>query len=181
IGLLLVGRSGIGKSEVALDLVARGHRLVADDIVVFTKKREQALIGTSTKITHHLLEIRGLGVLDVRQMFGIRAVRPYKRLDVIVELEEWDQTKPYDRLGLDPRLLPILGVDVETVTLPIFPGKNIAVIAEAIALNHALHSAGIHTAEALTLRIDSALAERQRGQSREYDLRFVSTFRANEE
>jgi HPr kinase/phosphorylase len=179
VGILFVGRSGIGKSELALELVSRGHRLVADDVVVLTKKRESVLIGTSTKLTHHLLEIRGLGIVDIRHMFGIRAVRSQKRLDIIVELEEWDRAKTYERLGLDQATLPLLGVDIAAITLPIVPGKPVAAVAEAVALHHLLQMAGFHAARELSERLDAALATQHSPLSQEATM--SSAFHSDEE
>ncbi|MCU0372219.1 MAG: HPr(Ser) kinase/phosphatase [Ignavibacteria bacterium] len=136
IGLMFCGKSGIGKSEIALDLVERGHRLVADDIVIVSKKAENVLMGSGTSLVKHFMEIRGLGIIDIKQIFGIRAIRFQKRVEVIVELETWDSTRTYERTGLDTKTVNILGVDVEKINLPIFPGKNITVIAEVIALNY---------------------------------------------
>ena len=136
VGLLFCGKSGIGKSEIALDLVERGHRLVADDIVIVSKKIESVLMGSGTSLAKHFMEIRGLGIIDIKQIFGIRAIRFQKRVEVIVELETWDSSRTYERTGLDTKIVNILGVDVEKINLPIFPGKNITVIAEVIALNY---------------------------------------------
>jgi HPr kinase/phosphorylase len=136
IGVMFTGKSGIGKSEIALDLVERGHRLVADDVVVVSKKAESVLMGSGTNLVQHFMEIRGLGIIDVRTVFGIRAIRFQKRVEVIVELLNWDPEREYDRTGLDTQTIDLLGVDVELIRLPIFPGKNITVIAEVIALNY---------------------------------------------
>ena len=146
VGVLLVGRSGIGKSEIALDLIERGHRLVADDIIMFTKKRENILMGTGTSLVKHFMEIRGLGIINVQKMFGIRAIRYQKRLEIIVELEEWDKDKDYTRTGLDEVPSNLLNVPVSTVKLPIFAGKNVTVITEVIALNYLLKTYGYNAA-----------------------------------
>lgn len=147
VGILFVGRSAIGKSEIALDLIERGHRLVADDVVVLTKIRESVLMGTGTNLVQHFMEIRGLGIIDVRQMFGIRAIRFQKRLEIIVELEEWEEDNEYTRTGLDEKPVDIMGIEINTVKLPIFSGKNITVIAEVIALNYLLKTYGYNAAE----------------------------------
>ncbi len=147
VGLLFCGRSGIGKSEIALDLVERGHRLVADDIVIVSKKAENVLMGSGTSLVKHFMEIRGLGIIDIKRIFGIRAIRYQKRVEVIVELEHWDSEKTYDRTGLDSRMIDILGVEVEKINLPIFPGKNITVIAEVIALNYLCKHYGYNAAK----------------------------------
>lgn len=135
IGVLLTGRSGIGKSEVALDLVERGHRLVADDLVSIKKQGEGILIGMGNDVVQHYIEIRGLGIIDIRNMFGIRAIRQQKRIEVEVLLQDWDSNEDYERLGLIEHHTNILGVRIPQVHLPIFPGKNITVIVETIALN----------------------------------------------
>ena len=153
IGLLFIGRSGIGKSEIALDLVERGHRLVADDIVHVSRKLQGILVGTSGETLRDHLEIRGLGILNVRYLFGVRAFRLQKRVEVVVKLVEWDETQNYDRVGLNEDWVSILDVEIPQVTVPIYPGKNITVIAEAIALNYQLKIQGYHTAEEFNRRL----------------------------
>lgn len=162
IGLLFSGKSGIGKSEIALDLVERGHRLVADDVVVVTKKGEGVLMGSGTAISKHIMEIRGLGIIDVRTIFGIRSIRFQKRVEVIVELEDWDRNKAYDRTGLDNTTINILGVDTELIKLPIFPGKNITVIAEVIALNYLCKHYGYHAAVEFKKRLEEKISAKSR-------------------
>jgi HPr kinase/phosphorylase len=146
-GILFIGKSGIGKSEVALDLVERGHRLVADDLIILTKKGEGILMGSGTNLAKHFMEIRGLGIIDVERMFGIRAIRYQKRLEIIVELEVWDDETEYTRTGLEEDLVNIAGVDILYVKLPILPGKNITVISEVISLNYLLKHYGYSAAE----------------------------------
>jgi len=153
VGLLFMGRSGIGKSETALDLVERGHRLVADDVVEVMKKGEGVLIGAGRTMLEHCMEIRGIGIIDVREIFGIRAIRIQKRVEVVVNLEEWRPDADYDRHGLDRATTAILGVTIPTVIIPIFPGKNITVLAEVVALDHMLRTYGYNAAEALQRRI----------------------------
>jgi len=153
VGLLFTGRSGIGKSETALDLVERGHRLVADDVVEVLRKGEDVVIGGGRRLLEHCMEIRGIGVIDVREIFGIRAIRIQKRIEVVVHLEEWDENKNYDRHGLERAKTDILGVPLPTVVIPIFPGKNITVLAEVVALDHMLRTYGYNAAEALQRRI----------------------------
>jgi len=155
VGVLLTGKSGLGKSEIALDLVERGHGLVADDVVVIRRKGEShELNARRNDIIDHFMEIRGLGVVDVKANFGIRAIRDIKDVQVVVELLEWNRETDYERLGLDMKSIKILGVDVPLVQLPIFPGKNIAVIIEVVALNFLLkHYSNYVAAEALTERI----------------------------
>jgi len=146
VGLLIVGRSGIGKSEIALDLVERGHRLVADDVVDIIRHGD-VLMGKGSEHLRHFMEIRGIGVINVMDIFGIRAVRVQKRIEVQVRLEEWDVKKDWDRLGLDERFTEILGAKIREVVIPIYPGKNITVIAESISLNHMLKVYGIDAAK----------------------------------
>ncbi|OGG51653.1 MAG: HPr(Ser) kinase/phosphatase [Candidatus Handelsmanbacteria bacterium RIFCSPLOWO2_12_FULL_64_10] len=152
IGLLFIGKSAIGKSEVALDLVERGHRLVADDVVIVSRKTQGILVGTSPEMLRTFLEIRGLGILDVRNMFGIRAFRIQKRIEIVVKLVEWDDSLDYERTGLEDHYASIMDVEIPLVTVPIYPGKNITVIAEAIALNHQLKLQGYHTAQEFNRR-----------------------------
>lgn len=165
VGLLISGKSGIGKSEIALDLVERGHRLVADDIVMVLKKGESVLMGAGTSLTKNFMEIRGLGIIDVRSIFGIRAIRYQKRVEVIIELEDWDKNKAYERTGLDTKNINLLGIDVEHVNLPIFPGKNITVIAEVIALNylckHYGYNAAVKFQESLEAQIQNNAARKR--------------------
>ncbi|NTU52590.1 MAG: HPr kinase/phosphorylase [Chlorobiaceae bacterium] len=159
VGVLLTGKSGLGKSEVALDLVERGHGLVADDVVVIKRRGEtNALVASRNNIIDHFMEIRGLGVVDVRATFGIRAIRDKKVVQVVVELLEWSREAEYERLGLDQKTVKVLGVDLPLVQLPIFPGKNITVIIEVVALNFLLKRyAGYVAAEALTERIRTVI------------------------
>lgn len=163
VGIMITGRSGIGKSEIALDLVERGHRLVADDVVMVTRKGEGILIGAGTDLVKHFMEIRGLGLIDVQSMFGIRAIRFQKRVEVVIELEEWVQNEDYTRTGLDYQMFTILGVDVPLVKLPIFPGKNVTVIAEVIALNYLLKHYGYDAAKEFAQRLDSVIGKKKKG------------------
>ena len=135
-GLLFTGKSAIGKSETALDLVERGHRLVADDVVTITKRHGDVLIGSGNQLLRHHMEIRGLGIIDVQAIFGIRSIRLQKRVEVEVRLSEWSKDADYDRVGIDERKTKILDVEIPLVEVPISPGKNITVIAEVIALNY---------------------------------------------
>jgi len=162
IGMLFTGRSGIGKSEIALDLVERGHSLVADDVVTITRKADDILIGFAHEILQHHLEIRGLGIVDVRQVFGIRATRLQKRVDVEVRLEDWSEVEDYERLGLEDHSTEILGVKIPLIRLPIFPGKNITVIAETIALNQLLKSYGISPAKDFDRRLLRKIQSKKR-------------------
>ena len=146
VGLLFTGQSGIGKSEIALDLIERGHRLVSDDVVTVTRKAQGILLGSGEELFRSYMEIRGVGIVDVRSMFGIRAIRLRKRIEVEVRLVVWDDSFDYERIGLEDRMTSILEVEIPIVTLPIYPGKNITVISEVIALNHLLKVQGYHAA-----------------------------------
>jgi HPr kinase/phosphorylase len=141
-GLLFTGRSAIGKSETALDLVERGHRLVADDIVTITRRHGDLLIGTGNQLLRHHMEIRGLGIIDVQSIFGIRSIRLQKRVEVEVKLSEWSDDEDYERVGLDELKTDVLGVQIPLVQVPITPGKNITVIAEVIALHYLVKVVG---------------------------------------
>ncbi len=160
VGVLITGRSGIGKSEIALDLTERGHRLVADDVVIVTRKGEGILIGSGSDVVKHYMEIRGLGLIDVRSIFGIRSIRYQKRVEVIVELQEWQKDMEYTRTGLDHEDIAILSVNLPHIKLPIFPGKNITVIIEVIALDYLLKHYGYDAAKELAKRLDSAIADK---------------------
>jgi HPr kinase/phosphorylase len=156
VGLFFTGKSGIGKSECVLDLVERGHRLVADDLVIASRRGNDVLIGRAHELAKHHMEIRGIGLIDIPSIFGIRAVRQQKRIEVVVQLDIWDQNAVVERTGLDMQVATILGVDIPKATVPLNPGKNITVIAEVIAMNHLLRYAGIHPAE----RFNDALISR---------------------
>ncbi len=160
IGILIAGKSGIGKSEVALDLVERGHRLVADDVVILTKK-SNILMASATEINKHFMEIRGLGIIDILSMFGIRAIRYQKRLEVVLELTLWDESKNIERTGLNRDLTSILGIDIPLINLPITPGKNITVIAEVIAMNYLLRHYGYDAAEVFQEKVRSQIAHKR--------------------
>lgn len=153
VGVLFVGRSGIGKSECVLDLVERGHRLVADDIVIATRRGNDIIIGRGHELQRHHMEIRGVGVIDVPSIFGIRSVRQQKRIEVVVQLEHWDHADNVDRTGLDGATTTILEVEIPRVTIPLNPGKNITVVAEVVAMNHLLRYSGINPAEAFNQRL----------------------------
>ncbi len=156
VGLLFIGPSGIGKSECVLDLVERGHRLVADDVVLVHKRGHDILIGRGHDYQQHHMEIRGIGIIDVRALFGIRAVRQQKRIEVVVQLEEWREDATYDRTGLATETSDILDVQIAKVIVPLNPGKNITVIAEVVAMNHLLKYSGVDTAR----DFDQSLVER---------------------
>jgi HPr kinase/phosphorylase len=157
VGLLFVGESGIGKSECVLDLVERGHRLVADDLVFATRRGHDIIIGHGHEIQRHHMEIRGVGIIDVKALFGIRAIRQQKRIEVVVQLEAWDDTQEYSRTGLERETTEILGVTLPKVTVPLNPGKNITVISEVVAMNHLLKYAGIDPAREFDQKLREAM------------------------
>lgn len=169
IGVLLTGRSGIGKSEIALDLVERGHRLVADDVVVVTRKGEGILMGAGTDLVKHFMEIRGLGLIDVRSIFGIRSIRYQKRVEVVVEFEDWEKNNEYTRTGLDELTVSILEVEIPKIKLPIYPGKNVTVITEVIALNYLLKHYGYDAAKEFQGRLEKAITEKSKMKNRVID------------
>jgi HPr kinase/phosphorylase len=158
VGLLFIGASGIGKSECVLDLVERGHRLVADDLVIVKRRLGDLLIGRGHELQRHHMEIRGVGLVDIPSIFGIRAVRQQKRIEVVVELETWDHEGTIDRTGLDTETKTILDVAIPKVRVPLNPGKNITVIAEVIAMNHLLKYSGIDPAERFNERLTKHMA-----------------------
>lgn len=153
VGLLFVGRSGIGKSECVLDLVERGHRLVADDVVHVRRLGHDVLIGRGHDAAQHHMEIRGIGIIDIRALFGIRAVRQQKRIEVVVQLEDWDSAHAYERTGLDVEETTILDVTVPKVVVPLNPGKNITVISEVVAMRHLLRFSGVDSAQEFNDRL----------------------------
>ena len=159
VGLFFTGKSGIGKSECVLDLVERGHRLVADDLVIMTRRGNDLLIGRGHELQRHFMEIRGVGLIDIPAIFGIRAVRQQKRMEVVVQLEEWDQDAVVDRTGLDQETTTILGVELPKIKVFLNPGKNITVIAEVIAMNHLLRYSGVNPAEAFNERLIGKMRE----------------------
>ncbi len=153
VGLLFTGKSGIGKSECVLDLVERGHRLVADDLVIASRRGTDVLVGRGHELQRHFMEVRGIGLIDVRAIFGVRAVRQQKRIEVVVHLEEWNQEAVVERTGLDGVTVSILDVPVPKITVPLNPGKNITVVAEVIAMNHLLRYSGVDAAEQFNERL----------------------------
>jgi len=147
VGLLFMGESGVGKSECVLDLVERGHRLVADDLVMVTRPGTNLLIGKGHELQRHHMEIRGIGIIDIPALFGVRSIRQQKRIEVVVQLEFWDPKRVYSRTGLEEDEKEILEVSIPRVTVPLNPGKNITVISEVVAMNHLLKYAGVNSAE----------------------------------
>jgi HPr kinase/phosphorylase len=166
VGLLFIGRSGIGKSECVLDLVERGHRLVADDVVHITRRGADVLIGRAHELSYRYMEIRGIGLVDVSALFGIRAVRQQKRIEVMVELTDWKSAADVERTGLDGRQKAILGVELPHVVVPLNPGKNITVISEVVAMNHLLRYSGVDAAQSFNARLIRRMAEQR--ELREY-------------
>ena len=157
LGVFLVGESGIGKSECALDLVVRGHRLVADDTVEVRCREQSVLIGSCPELTRHHVEIRGLGLVNVTDLFGVSATRSSKRIELVVQLERWESGREYDRLGLDAETMEILGIRVPCVRMPVAPGRNLAMLVEVAARNQLLRSRGRHAARLLTERLERRL------------------------
>lgn len=146
-GLLLLGDSGVGKSETAIELVKRGHRLIADDAVEIKRVSAKALVGTAPEIIRHYVELRGIGIVDIRRIFGMGAVKETEKIDLVIKLEPWVQGKMYDRLGLDNETIDILGIDVPAITIPVKPGRNLAIILEIAAMNNRQKKMGYNTAE----------------------------------
>ena len=157
IGVLILGKSGLGKSECALELVSHGHRLIADDVVEIKRTTEKTLIGSGSEIIKHHMEIRGLGIIDVKNLFGVRAVRDRIRIELVVQLEEWDDSKDYDRLGLDEEGYEILGTNISKIVLPLRPGRSSAVFLEVAAMNQRLKKMGHHTAREFNQRIQERM------------------------
>jgi HPr kinase/phosphorylase len=158
-GVLIIGDSGIGKSECALDLVVRGHRLVADDAVEVRLRGERDLIGTCPELTRHHMEVRGLGVINIRDLFGVASTRVSKRMELVVQLERWDSARDYDRLGLDENVWELFGVKIPLVNIPVAPGRNLAILVEVAARNQLLRSRGLNAARDLASRLEQQLRE----------------------
>lgn len=146
-GMLLLGDSGIGKSETAIELVKRGHRLIADDAVEIKRVSDKTLLGSAPEIIRHYIELRGIGIVDVRRLFGIGAVKDTERIDMVIQLENWVEGKMYDRMGMDEEHINILGIDVPSITVPVRPGRNLAIILEIAAMNNRQKKMGYNTAE----------------------------------
>jgi HPr kinase/phosphorylase len=159
VGVLLLGKSGIGKSEIALDLVMRGHRLVADDIVDVTRRRQGVVYGTGNAVIRHHMEIRGLGIINIKDLFGVASVRERKMIELVIELQEWDPHQEYDRLGVEDRFMSIVGVDVPLSVVPVRPGRNMTTIIEVAARNQLLKQRGHHSAREFAERLNRAIAE----------------------
>jgi HPr kinase/phosphorylase len=159
LGVLMVGESGIGKSECALDLIVRGHRLVADDTVDVRRRTESILIGTCPDLTRHHMELRGLGIINIKELFGIASTRSSKRVELVVRLERWDPVRQYERLGLDDESLEILGVAVPLIRMGVAPGRSVAILVEVAARNQLLRARGHHAARDLAARLERQLRD----------------------
>ena len=156
-GILMLGESGVGKSEAAMELLKRGHRLVADDAVEIKRVSNRTLVGTSPEIIRHLIELRGIGIVDVRQIFGMGAVKESEKIDLVLSLENWSQDTKYDRFGLEYEQYGILGLQVPMITIPIKPGRNLAVIIEVAAMNNRLKRLGYNAAAELNKRLEASM------------------------
>lgn len=161
VGVLITGESGIGKSEAALELIKRGHRLVSDDAVEIRKVSEETLIGTAPDVTKYFIELRGIGIIDVKELFGVSSVREVTNIDMVIHMEEWNKDKEYDRIGLEEEYTEYLGIRVICHNIPIRPGRNLAVICESAAVNHRLKEMGYNAAQELYRRVQKSLVKRR--------------------
>ena len=162
VGVLIQGESSVGKSETALGLIERGHRLISDDVVRIKKKEGAYLIGSGPELTRHLMEIRGIGIINVAHLYGAVCVRPDKEIDLVVKLEEWDDQHFYDRVGLDEKFIDVLGVSIPYHLLPVKPGRDVVLLLETTALNHRLKNMGYHSAKEFNAKLLEAIAQRQK-------------------
>ncbi|HJA70798.1 MAG TPA: HPr(Ser) kinase/phosphatase [Candidatus Lachnoclostridium stercoravium] len=158
-GVLIMGESGIGKSEAALELIKRGHRLVSDDVVEIRKVSDETLVGGAPDITRHLIELRGIGIIDVKALFGVESVKDSQQIDMVIKLEEWDKDKEYDRLGMEDQYTEFLGNKVVCHNIPIRPGRNLAVIVESASVNYRQKKMGYNAAQELYRRVQENLAK----------------------
>ena len=161
VGVLIMGESGIGKSEAALELIKRGHRLVSDDVVELRKVSDVTLVGSAPDITRHFIELRGIGIIDVKTLFGVESVKNTQSVDLVIKLEEWDRDKEYDRLGLHEEYTEYLGNKIVCHSLPIRPGRNLAIIVETAAVNHRQKKMGYNAAEELYKRVQENIAKKR--------------------
>jgi HPr kinase/phosphorylase len=159
VGVLLMGKSGIGKSEIALDLVMRGHRLVADDVVYLTRRPDGTVYGRGNELIRHHMEIRGLGIINIKDLFGVASVRERKKIELVIELVEWDPHHEYDRLGVEQDVLTIVGVDVPHAVVPVRPGRNMTTIVEVAARNQLLKVQGHHSAQEFAEKLETAIVK----------------------
>ncbi len=162
VGILIVGKSGVGKSETALELIERGHRLVADDVVDIRSISDTFLIGSGAKLIRHHMEIRGLGIINIKQLFGVGAIRDKKQIQLVVSLEEWDVKKEYDRIGLEESVYTILGVEIPLLTVPVKPGRNIPILIETAAMNFRLAKLGYNTAKELNRELMNQIEQKKK-------------------
>ena len=160
-GVLITGESGIGKSEAALELIKRGHRLVTDDAVEIRKVSDETLIGSAPDITKHFIELRGIGIVDVKTLFGVSSVKDTQSIDLVIRLEDWDKEKEYDRLGLEEEYTEYLGNKVVCHNIPIRPGRNLAIICESAAINHRQKKMGYNAAQELYRRVQESLTRKR--------------------
>lgn len=160
-GVLITGESGIGKSEAALELIKRGHRLVTDDVVEIRKVSDETLIGTAPEITRHFIELRGIGIIDVKTLFGVESVKETQGIDMVIHLEDWDKEKEYDRFGLEEEYTEILGNKVVCHNLPVRPGRNLAVIVESAAVNWRQKKMGYNAARELYNRVQNSINRKE--------------------
>ncbi len=160
-GVLIMGESGIGKSEAALELIKRGHRLVTDDVVEIRKVSDETLIGTAPDITRHFIELRGIGIIDVKTLFGVESVKETQGIDMVIKLEDWNKDREYDRLGLEEQYTEFLGNKVVCHSIPIRPGRNLAIIVESAAVNHRQKKMGYNAAQELYRRVQANLGKHE--------------------
>ena len=161
VGVLIMGESGIGKSEAALELIKRGHRLVTDDVVEIRKVSDDTLVGSAPSITKHMIEIRGIGIVDVKTLFGVQSVKETQSIDLVITLEEWDKNREYDRLGLEENYTEFLGNKIICHSIPIRPGRNVAVIVESASINHRQKQMGYNAAQELYRRVQQSLTKKK--------------------
>jgi len=161
VGVLIQGESSVGKSEAALGLLERGHRLISDDVVKVKKREGSYLVGSGPELTRHLMEIRGIGIINVAHLYGAVCVRPDKGLDIVIKLEEWDDRHFYDRVGLEEKFCDILGISIPFHILPVKPGRDVVLLIETIALNHRLKDMGYHSAKEFNVKLLETIAKRQ--------------------
>ena len=166
-GVLITGESGIGKSEAALELIKRGHRLVTDDVVEIRKVSEDTLIGTAPDTTKHFIELRGIGIVDVKTLFGVSSVKETQNIDLVIKLEDWNKDTEYDRLGLEEQYTEYLGNKVVCHNIPVRPGRNLAIVCETAAVNHRQKKMGYNAAQELYKRVQNSLAQRREEEDEE--------------
>jgi HPr kinase/phosphorylase len=160
-GVLIMGESGIGKSEAALELIKRGHRLVTDDVVEIRKVSDDTIIGSAPEITRHFIELRGIGIIDVKTLFGVESVKDTQAIDMVIKLEDWDKDKEYDRLGIEDNYTEFLGNQVVCHSIPVRPGRNLAIIVESAAVNYRQKKMGYNAAQELYNRVQANLSRKQ--------------------